>query len=185
MLKHFSKSGIFLCLTAVISFGISIAAFVNDAFRGQGRNITTSPLFARNSYAEDRQQFLKEGELIFRSANKKKSITKIDIEIADTAYERTRGLMHRRSLPDGAGMIFIFERPGPRSFWMRNTYIPLDIIFADEKKKIITIHKKTKPLSYDLIRSTGDVKYVVEVNAGFCDRHGISVGDFIEFKRDS
>jgi uncharacterized protein len=133
--------------------------------------------------AADEPQFIKEGELSFLEKKGKKRITKIDIEIADNDYERTRGLMYRHSLPDNAGMLFIFENSGPLSFWMRNTYIPLDIIFVDEKKQIITIYKKTDPLSYNNIPSKKNAKYVVEVNAGFCDKYGISVGDYLAFER--
>lgn len=131
--------------------------------------------------AQDTPQFIKEGELIFLEKKSRKKIIKIDIEIADNDYERTRGLMYRRSLPENAGMLFIFEQSGPLSFWMRNTYIPLDIIFADENRQIVTIQKNKKPLSYAQIPSKRNSKYVVEVNAGFCDQQGIVMGDFITF----
>jgi uncharacterized protein len=144
---------------------------------GTGHNIHFS------AFAADEPQFIKEGELRFLEKKNNKRIVTIDIEIADNDYERTRGLMYRHSLPDNAGMLFIFEKTGPLSFWMRNTYIPLDIIFADEKKQIITIYKKTEPLSYNNIPSKKDAKYVVEVNAGFCDKYGISVGDSLAFER--
>jgi hypothetical protein len=140
-----------------------------------------APCLFHFGYAADDPQFIKEGELIFLEHNGKKRITKIDIEIADTDYERTRGLMYRHSLPENAGMLFIFDRSEPRSFWMRNTYIPLDIIFADEKKQIIQIYRKTTPLSYTAMQSKKNAKYVVEVNAGFSDNHGIAVGDRIRF----
>lgn len=142
--------------------------------------------FLQPAYAQaaDSFQFIKEGELTFLEKDNKKTIIKIDVEIADSDYERTRGLMYRKSIQDNAGMLFIFENSGPRSFWMRNTYIPLDIIFADEKKQIVTIYKKTEPLSYNPIQSKKNAKYVVEVNAGFCDKHRIGVGDSIAFERD-
>jgi len=133
--------------------------------------------------AAEEPPFIKEGELTFLDRTGKKIIAAIDIEIADTDYERTRGLMNRHSLPENAGMLFIFERPEPRSFWMRNTYIPLDIIFADGNQKVVTIQRRTEPLSYDAVQSKHDAKYVVEVNAGFCDKYGIAVGNYIKFKR--
>jgi uncharacterized protein len=134
-----------------------------------------------SAYAADRPRFTKEGELMFLERKTNKRIITIDIEIADNDYERTQGLMHRHSLPHNAGMLFIFERPDPRSFWMRNTYIPLDIIFADGKKQIVNIREKTEPLSYKAILSNKDAQYVVEVNAGFCDKYKIRVGDRIRF----
>lgn len=133
------------------------------------------------SYAAEEPQFIKEGELIFLEKQSKERIMKIDIEIADSDYERTRGLMYRHALPANAGMLFIFEKPGLLSFWMRNTYIPLDIIFADGKKQIVSILKKTEPLSYSAMQSKKKAKYVIEVNAGFCDQHRIKVGDWITF----
>ncbi len=133
------------------------------------------------AFAASEPPFTKEGEVTFLRHAGKERITVIDVEIADTDYERTRGLMYRHSLPRHAGMLFVFERPEPRSFWMRNTYIPLDIIFADEKGRIITIHKKTEPLSYAPIATRRAAKYVVEVNAGFTDEHDIHVGDWIRF----
>jgi uncharacterized membrane protein (UPF0127 family) len=144
--------------------------------------VNAQRFFTPSAIAAESPQFTKEGELIFLGEKNRKEITKIDIEIADSDFERTRGLMNRRSLPDNAGMLFIFEQSEPLSFWMRNTYIPLDIIFADEKKQVIKISKKTEPLSYNAIRSIKNAKYVVEVNAGFCDKHGITIGDWLTFR---
>lgn len=91
--------------------------------------------------------------------------------------------MFRRSMPDTAGMLFIFEQSEPQVFYMKNTYIPLDIIFVNENSQIVTIQKNTKPLSDKLIPSYMDSLYVVEVNAGFCDTHGIHIGDSIIFTK--
>lgn len=134
------------------------------------------------AYASEEPQFIKEGELTFLSKKGKNDMTTIDIEIADSDYERTRGLMYRHSLPDNAGMLFIFDRADVRSFWMRNTYIPLDIVFIDEQKRVVAIATGTEPLSYAPISSTKKTRYVVEVNAGFCKKHGISVGDRITYR---
>ncbi len=135
------------------------------------------------AHAVDEPQFIKEGTLTFLDKTRTRRMATIDIEIADSEYERTRGLMYRTRLPENAGMLFIFEDSRPRSFWMRNTPLPLDIIFVDEKERIVGIHRKATPLSYAPIESKKKAKYVVEVHAGFCDAHGLSVGDFIAFKR--
>jgi uncharacterized protein len=127
------------------------------------------------------QEFIKEGELVFLGKNDGGKITKIDVEIADNPYEWERGLMYRHSMPKSSGMLFIFRRPQLLSFWMRNTYIPLDIIFVDVSMRIVTIHKNTQPLSEKQLFSNVAVKYAVEVNAGFCDRYGIKKGDYIRF----
>lgn len=162
---------------AVIALLISLFTPANSSDPARGDAFS----FPASARAASEPEFVKEGELAFLRNQGKKRIAVIDIEIADNDYERMRGLMFRHSLPRRAGMLFIFERPEPRSFWMRNTYIPLDIIFADEKGRITAIHKKTEPLSYEPIRSNSGVKYVVEVNAGFCDQYGIRVGDWIRF----
>jgi uncharacterized protein len=128
-----------------------------------------------------KQEFIKEGELVFLGKNDGGKITKIDVEIADNPYEWGRGLMYRHSMPEAAGMLFIFRRPQLLSFWMKNTYIPLDIIFVDETMRIVTIHKNTQQLSEKRLFSNVAIKYAVEVNAGFCGRYGIKKGDYIRF----
>jgi len=169
-------------ISAIIVFSVVIAfsALMSPLFPGW-REVTDQHIFPLYAYAADEPQFIKEGQLSFLDRKSKKGITTIDIEIADNDYERTRGLMYRHSLPDNAGMLFIFEQSGPLSFWMRNTYIPLDIIFADENRQIVTIQKNKKPLSYAQIPSKRNSKYVVEVNSGFCDKYGVAVGDYISF----
>jgi uncharacterized membrane protein (UPF0127 family) len=124
--------------------------------------------------------FRKNGELTFYSPDNR-VITKIDIEIAQNENEHMRGLMYRSSIPADAGMLFSYNEPEVRSFWMKNTYIPLDIIFADQENKIVTIQKFTQPLSEASISSLVSAQYVVEVNAGFSDRNKISEGDRIVF----
>jgi uncharacterized protein len=106
---------------------------------------------------------------------------KIDIEIADDEAERMRGLMDRFKLPDSAGMFFIFPDEIPRSFWMKNTYISLDIIYINADKEIVSIQKYTQPQTTTSIPSEKPAKYVLEVNAGFTDKMNINPGDKIEF----
>jgi hypothetical protein len=171
-------------LAVIFFFHIIALSFLYDTFRSYQEIIPDSKFLSPSrAHAADEPRFLKEGELMFLEKKSNKKIITIDIEIADNDYERTRGLMYRHSLPDNGGMLFIFEKSGPLSFWMRNTYIPLDIIFADEKKRIVTIQEKTEPLSYNAILSKKQAKYVVEVNAGFSDKHRVSVGDMIAFER--
>jgi uncharacterized membrane protein (UPF0127 family) len=127
-------------------------------------------------------QFKKEGELYLVKAAGD-TIRKIDIEIADIESERTIGLMHRRSMPDTQGMLFIFEREEPRSFWMRNTLIGLDILYIKEDGTIESIAKYCVPKSEKSIPSRGPALYVLELIEGFCDIYGVAVGDRIDFKR--
>lgn len=125
--------------------------------------------------------FKKEGELTLSdSSNVLKA--KIDIEIADTDYERQLGLMKRVSMEEKQGMLFIFPSEAMQSFWMRNTLISLDMLFINENKKIVTIHKNTKILSDQSYPSSAPAKYVLETIAGFTDKFGINVGDVINWK---
>lgn len=109
----------------------------------------------------------------------------IAIEIADTDETRTRGLMQRESLPERSGMLFIFDDEAPRSFWMANTPIALDILFASSDSQIVTIRKYTRPFSAQSVVSEDPAQYVVEVPAGFTDSHGIIEGDRIRWERSN
>jgi len=122
--------------------------------------------------------FTKEGSVTLSDSTGKKKIT-IDAEFADTEYDRQLGLMFRKSMLETQGMLFIFPVEEMKSFWMRNTYISLDMIFIDANKKIVTIHKNTKTLSDQSYPSTKPAKYVLEVTGGFCDRHGVVEGDVV------
>ncbi len=129
-------------------------------------------------------KFKKEGELTFFKGNSNEEIKTIDIEIAEDNYERAQGLMYRVSMGDSVGMFFIMEQEKPQSFWMRNTYISLDIIYLDKELNIVKIQKYTEPLSEESIPSIRKAKFVVEVIAGFCDKYLIEEGDYIEYKRE-
>jgi len=124
-------------------------------------------------------KFMKEGELSF--SNGEKEIVKINIEVADTDQTITQGLMFRKSMDEKNGMLFKFQNMDERSFWMKNTLIPLDIIYIDNAKKIVSIQKNMPPYSESKIPSNGLAQYVVEVNAGFCDSYEIKVGDVVSF----
>lgn len=124
--------------------------------------------------------FQKQGELRFISA-KQGPTTTIDIEIAGKEWKRNLGLMYREKMAETQGMLFVFEEERPRAFWMKNTIISLDMLFVNAKREIVTICKTTTPYSEELYTSNIPAKYVVEVNAGFCDRQGIVVGDRISW----
>ena len=107
-----------------------------------------------------------------------------DVEVAETASARAIGLMHRAHLADNAGMWFDFERPGPVSMWMKNTLIPLDMFFVAEDGHIVSIETDTTPFSLRVIESGGDVRYVLETNAGVARRIGARPGDMVLFTAD-
>lgn len=101
------------------------------------------------------------------------------VEFAETEEQRRIGLMFRKELPDGEGMLFDFVRPQPVAMWMRNTYVSLDMIFIRADGTIANIAKKTTPFSEQSIFSDGYVKGVLEVAAGTADRYGIAAGDTV------
>ncbi len=124
--------------------------------------------------------FTKEGELVF-SDSLGNAKAKIDIEISDDDYQRQLGLMNRNQMSENQGMLFIFPRQDYLSFWMRNTLISLDMIFVNENKRIVTIHKNTRILSDTSYPSSEPARYVVEVVSGFTDKYNIQVGDKIDW----
>ena len=126
-------------------------------------------------------KFRKEGELKFLEGKTDKLISKIDIEVASTPEEEQQGLMYRRSMADSLGMLFMFDTEEAQSFWMKNTYIPLDIIYVNAKKEIVSISQDCKPLSEDAIPSIGNAKYVVEVIGGYAAQKGLKKGDKIDY----
>jgi uncharacterized protein len=128
--------------------------------------------------------FKKEGNLSFVDGKSNKVISKLDIEVAQTPEETQQGLMYRRSMLDTCGMIFIFNEEEEQSFWMKNTYIPLDIIYVSAKKGIVSIAADCRPLSEESIPSKGKARYVVEVNGGYAAKQGLKPGDKIDFTID-
>ena len=99
------------------------------------------------------------------------------VEIADTEAQREKGLMFRKNLPAGQGMLFDFKREQDVSFWMQNTYIPLDMIFIRGDGSILRIVENAEPLSTRLIPSGGPVLAVLEVIGGTTRKLGIAAGD--------
>jgi uncharacterized membrane protein (UPF0127 family) len=99
------------------------------------------------------------------------------VERAEKLAEVQKGLMFRRDMPRDQGMLFVFPNEGERGFWMKNTYIPLDMFFIRADGTIHKIHKGAVPHDTTIIRSEGSVKYVLEMNAGIADEYGIKVGD--------
>jgi uncharacterized membrane protein (UPF0127 family) len=107
----------------------------------------------------------------------KNGVHPFSVELATNDTERERGLMFRKSLPEGQGMLFDFKRDSPVSFWMHNTYISLDMIFIASDGRIVHIAENAKPQSDDLIPSGGPVRAVLEVIAGTAEKLGIADGD--------
>ncbi|TVS17630.1 MAG: DUF192 domain-containing protein [Gammaproteobacteria bacterium] len=98
------------------------------------------------------------------------------VELADTPDTRARGLMHRTELAEEAGMLFIFDHPAEVGFWMRNTLIPLDMLFIDERGSIVHIHHRAQPHDERMISSRQPITHVLEINGGLAESLGIEVG---------
>ncbi len=129
---------------------------------------------------EEEYMFTKEGELSFADSLGNTKI-KIDMEVADTDYDRQLGLMNRKQMDEKQCMLFIFPDEKFQSFWMRNTFISLDMIFVGADYRIVTIHKNTQTLSDQSYPSSKPSKYVIEVVGGFTDKYKINVGDKVNW----
>ena len=105
----------------------------------------------------------------------------VAVEVASTGPQREVGLMFRKHLDDNAGMIFVFPDAAPRNFWMHNTPIPLDMLFADAAGRVTGIVANAEPYSDKLLGVEGNAEYVLEVNGGFCAKNGIKPGDKMDF----
>ncbi len=118
-------------------------------------------------------------------------LKKINVEVALTPEQRSKGLMHRKTLGEDEGMLFIFETPQRASFWMKNTFLPLSIAYMTEDGVIQEIHP-LEPLSLLSVQSRRtDIKYALEMNRGWFEKNGITVkqkisvsdGDLIDLKK--
>jgi len=111
-----------------------------------------------------------------------------EVEIADDIKEREMGLMFRENLSDGSGMLFIFDESGIYPFWMKNTFIPLDIIWINENMEVVFIESYAMPCGEgECIPINPDIlaKYVLEVNSGMVEKNNISIGDVMKWKKDT
>ena len=128
------------------------------------------------------QTFKKEGTLdIYKDST---GVISLEIEIAEDEYERQTGLMHRSTLGEKQGMLFIFEDESPRYFYMKNTYIPLDIIFINNDHQIVSFSENAEPTNEATLPSNAPAKYVLEINGGLVERWGLKTGDSISYIKD-
>ena len=152
--------------------------------------IIGSIIFSISSCKEDKKtikpikiEFKKEGELSLFNSKTDSIITTFDIEIADNDYETQTGLMHRHYMKSNRAMLFIFPEMSLRYFYMKNTYIPLDIIYLDNNKNIVSIQKNAKPLDETSLPSGVSAQYVLEINAGLTQKWSLKIGDRMTYFR--
>jgi uncharacterized membrane protein (UPF0127 family) len=107
----------------------------------------------------------------------------VKLEFADTDTEMMQGLMYRTSMKDNEGMLFIYPYSQEMNFWMKNTHIPLDLIYIDNAGEIVDLSEHAKPFSEQNIYSRVLSRFVLEVNGGFCEKNYIIVGDKIKWEK--
>ena len=106
----------------------------------------------------------------------------IDVEVTETPAEKAQGLMFRTRLADTNGMLFFYETPQEITMWMRNTYIPLDMVFIRADGIVHRIEARTEPLSENIVASRGDVTACLELAGGAAERLGLKPGDKVEHR---
>ena len=112
---------------------------------------------------------------------------RFSVELATTSKEQSLGLMFRESMPDDHGMLFIFSIEDRRSFWMKNTRIPLDIFYFDKELRLVSVAENAKPCRTERCRgyaSDGPAMYVLELNGGKAAELGVAAGDVLELHID-
>ncbi|SFU38352.1 hypothetical protein SAMN05216480_102118 [Pustulibacterium marinum] len=170
MKRHFTKIAI-----ALICLGL-VSTYIISAYKGyknrNGKNIEMPEV-----------KFTKEGTLSILDADGN-SIKDLEIEVAKTPYETQTGLMYRKTMEENRGMLFMFPRESVHSFYMRNTLIPLDILYINKNLEIVSFAKNAKPMDETSLPSGKAVQYALEVNGGMMDKWGVEVGDKISFKED-
>ena len=128
-------------------------------------------------------KFMKEGELFIMESPASDTLAVFDIEIAEQPTERNYGMMYRKSMDPNMAMLFIMDREEPQSFWMKNTYVSLDIIYINENMEVVSIQKNARPLDETSLPSGEPAKYVLEVKGGLSDKLNLKKGDKISVRK--
>lgn len=164
---------------AVASLALFVACPASDAAKGSpsaaAHKERAAPAPRLDPAAESTKYVLPTGHLDVEAADGKAAFG-LEVELATTPDHRERGLMWRRQLAEGVGMLFVFPDASPRNFWMRNTLIPLDLLFADAQGVVLGVVARAEPLTLTGRGVPGDARYVLEVNGGWAEAHGIGAG---------
>ena len=127
-------------------------------------------------------QFREDGKLWIMREQGKDTIREIRIEVVEKIKDISYGMMFRKSMADDTGMLFLMKQERPQSFYMKNTYVSLDIIYISADKQIVSIAEKTEPLSEKSLPSGAPALYVLEVPGGYCAKHGITRFHYVDFE---
>ena len=153
-----------------VSFLIAVVLCLVNCESDQASTLPTPPVERWNNTA----QVTIEGDL---------SKLSVLCELALTPQERAKGLMYRKEpLGSEAGMLFIMDTVDEHSFWMRNTYIPLDMVFITEDETVACLVENAVPLTRDSRKCNRPSRYVLEVDAGLCAKHGIRPGQSVKIR---
>lgn len=169
--------------TSLIVMSIALVAFllvkVLPAFKTETKTPVSGKVKLSNSSIGDYGQ----GNVWFISETGE-TLAKVDVEIADTDYKINKGLMDRSQMKENQGMLFVFKDVEKRSFWMKNTKIPLDIIYITQEGLIDSYYQLATPYSVEPLPSSGAAQYVVEVNSGFIERYHLRKGTKFIYNRN-
>ena len=154
--------------------GVVVAAGGVKGVRAVAAAILLLALAAGVGAAAREQANFKTGRLTIHAEGRQVNYR---VEVADNNRLRRLGLMHRHSLPENQGMLLLFAQPQRASIWMKNTFIPLDLLYIDNQGRIVKIVENAIPRSTGAMRSNGKVKAVLELNAGQVSKWGLAVGD--------
>lgn len=142
--------------------------------------ITACIIFATTAYsALDKDKTFSGPDFEAVVVTEKGEQHKFHVELATDSVQQSRGLMYRTEMPQNVGMLFLFDSEAKRSFWMRNTYIPLDMIFIESDGRIQHVHSMAKPQDDSHITSPGRFRAVLEINGGLTDKMGIKPGQYV------
>ena len=173
-MQKLRKYAPYVLIVALLAFvGLSQAPSCKRA-----ENQRVVPAKKENSYEP---KFRKDGDLWLIKAETGDTLMKMDVEYANTPNRIEYGMMYRKSMDETMSMLFFMGNMQMRSFWMKNTYVSLDIIFIDDKLRIVSIQKNAEPLNTRSLASDGPAQYVLEVKGGLSDKLGLAAGDMINF----
>lgn len=134
-----------------------------------------------NNNPKPKEPALEKGIVVLEGGGK---TLRVEVELARTPAQREKGLMFRKKLNPYQGMLFLFDTQEVQSFWMKNTYIPLDMIFIDEAMTVVGVVENAAPLTLTSRRVEAPSRYVLEVRGGFAATHGIGPGTRVKLERD-
>lgn len=166
-------------------FALWILSSVPSIFSPKSTHPSSKPNKEGTSTSQYEPKFRKDGELWILRAESQDTLAHLDIELAQTDEAIQYGMMYRKSMDFDRGMLFKMQYERPQSFWMKNTYISLDIIYINSQMNIVSIQEKAEPLSEKSLPSYEPAIYVLEVNGGYSEAMGVKPGDKVVFKTNA